>query len=292
MHIMVFGINGKVGSELIERLTTDHITGLTRADADLSQPLSAAKWIATQRPDVVINCAAMNGMESVAKNPHLAFLINAAAPAVMAHECAQVGALFIHYSTDYVFNGSREEESIEETWTPHPTGVYGWTKRAGEDAVTTCGDAYYIFRLSTIYGRQFAGPLDPITQAAKGAGTLSNPIKVIRQFCAPTSARLVADATAHAIKAVSREGWREARGIYHLATREGAWRHDFVAWALAAAKVAIERPLAFKDAKLPLPRPLHSFLCSDKFQARFGYKLPTWREDLAATLPLMERPAA
>lgn len=296
---MVFGALGKVGTELVARSmeSHDHVTALARRDCDLSNPLNVARWIHTQKPDVVINAAAMNGMENVDKEPHFGFLINAAAPAVMARECAEVGALFVHYSTDYVFS-ALDDASIEldEYAPPRPASCYGWTKLSGEDAVRQCGDAYYLFRLSTIYGRAWAGPVSPIKQAAGGAGTSrENPLKIIRQFCAPTSARLVADATLHAIKAVPREDWRRARGTYHLTTREGVWREEFVRGALDMVFGKQPAEWEMTEAVLPLPRPVWSRLVSDRFQERFGYQLPTWREDLRQTLPLMpvvEFPAA
>jgi dTDP-4-dehydrorhamnose reductase len=285
MNILIFGARGRLGSELVARLSrgSDHVLGLSRQDADLTHPLSIARWINAQRPDVVINATAMNGMEQVDRDPHIGFLVNAAAPAVMARECADTGALFIHFSTDYVFSGSKVKLTLIEDDRPEPMGKYGWSKLAGEDAVRNCGDKYLIFRLSSIFGRDFRGVLDVVRQVVeKGRGGPDDPVQVLHQYCAPTSTLLIADAVHRIIKTVPREDWARVTGIYNLASRGGVWKRDYALYTLKA--FLGDGPLgghwSVVEGRLSVPRPEHTCLDSTRFEHTFGIQLPTWGADL------------
>lgn len=284
MHVMIFGARGKVGSALVERFTrtSDHVTALTRDDCNLLQPTHCGKWIATQRPDVVINATAMNGMEQCDRDPHLAFLVNAAAPLVMAREAQAVGALFVHYSTDYVFSGSAPVMPMTESWYVAPSGMYGWSKWMGENAIERTHTPGFIFRLSSVWGNQLGGVLGVLKQACDGQGTEERPIKVLRQWCAPTSAWLIADATAHAVESLSREDWPTDAEVFHLATSEPVWKKAHAEWLLKTIFPAEDHVV--QEGELAVPRPVYSFLSSLKFQERFHYPLPDWRQDLAANV--------
>lgn len=292
MHIMIFGATGNVGSALVRRLheSKDHVTALTRADADIRHPLQVAKWISSQRPDVVVNCTAMNGMEQCDKDPHLALLANTATPMVMARECRDIGALFIHYTTDYVFSGTNDHQPLVESTMPNPCGLYGWSKFNGEECIRIAQGFNLIFRLQSIFGMKWAGPLGVVQQALDGKGrTADDPVKVLRQWCAPTSARLVADATAHVIETLPRERWERVPGIYHLATSEPVWKRDHGEHVL---NEVLGCPLWGRwhvaEGTLTVQRPVYTFLSSLKFADTFGYHLPTWREDLEACLPVLD----
>lgn len=295
----IFGANGKVGHELVERLTPDHdLFPFTRENGDLRY-CNVANLI--EGMDVVINATAMNGMENVEHDPIGGLLVNGVAPGALAAACKSQRALFIHYSTDYVFSG--DEDGLFEGTATKPIGAYGWTKLIGEQSVQRAGEFYFIFRLSSIFGREYSGPLDVVNQVVKkGRGTPDDPVQVLHQLCAPTSARLVADATAAAIDVYYGAFNRKSlSGIYHLATAEPVWKKDHaqgVLWKVLGPGPSSDeaiRPWHVVEGKLAVERPVHSFLNSDKFQATFDYRMPTWREDLALTMPLLppiEYPAA
>lgn len=285
MNILIFGARGRLGSELVARLShgSDYVLGLSRQDADMMNPFNVSRWIHSQQPDVVINATAMNGMEQVDRDPHIGFMVNAAAPAVMAKECAEIGALFIHFSTDYVFSGSKVKMTLIENDRPEPMGKYGWSKLSGEDAVRQCGDKYLIFRLSSIFGRDFRGVLDVVRQAVeKGRGTVNDPVQVLHQYCAPTSTLLIADAIHHVLK-VAREDWPKITGTYHLASGGGVWKNTY-AVATLVEFLGDNGPAGGRwcvvEGKLAVPRPEHSCLDSTRFEKTFHCSLPNWREDL------------
>lgn len=286
IRIAIFGSNGKVGHELTERLQQDNdVFPYTRENGDLRYT-SAANLIESM--DVVINATAMNGMENVEHDPIGGLIVNGVAPGAMAAACKAQRALFIHYSTDYVFSG--DEGGLFEGTAPKPIGAYGWTKLIGEQAVQRAGEFYFIFRLSSIFGREYSGPLDVVNQVIKkGRGAPEDPVQVLHQLCAPTSARLVADATAAAIDVYYGAFNRKSlSGIYHLATADPVWKKVHAEYVLNRFPGnGWADPMHVVEGKLAVERPVHSFLNSDKFQATFDYMMPTWREDLALTMPLL-----
>jgi dTDP-4-dehydrorhamnose reductase len=288
-RVLLFGASGKVGTELVAALGSQILWKPRRIDIDLKHPFIVGNMIRSYRPDIVINAAAFNGMEAVAKDPSTAFIVNAAAPAAMAQACRDINALFIHYSTDYVFGAANsrlpEEEqdrsALTELMPIDPIGDYGWSKAAGEEAVRRAGDLYLIFRLQTLYGRSYTGPLDPIKQVDQCAGAQSKPVKYLHQFCAPTSARLVAEATAHVVRTLSPARWKEVVGLYHIATSKGVWRKDFVEWTIA--EVHGNLPRYYARFELPYPRPIYSCLSVKKFESTFDFRLPVWERDFSLT---------
>lgn len=302
MKTIIFGQNGKVGRELFwlchaRKTGDDVVIGLSSIDCDLRNPMRVFDFIIAERPDVVINAAAMNGMENVERDPHQGYLINAASPGAMAQACKRVKALFVHYSTDYVFSGA--EHGLFEHTHRDPIGAYGQTKAAGEDAVALCGDMYFIFRLSSVWGREYSGPLDVVNQAVtRHRGSAEDPVQVLHQYCAPTSGRLIAAATMHAVDTYfeSFDGHRKAHGIYHLATSAPVWKRDHANYVLGRV-LGSRLPGAtypgfwkIKEGTLAVKRPVHSFLITTKFQEMFGYPLPNWQDDFELTMPLLPAP--
>jgi dTDP-4-dehydrorhamnose reductase len=290
MKVLLFGSTGKVGSELADRLPKDghNVVALTRKDGDLSNPFIADKLIELDNPEVVINATAFNGLEACAKEPELAFTINSAAVAHMAIACSKINALFIHLSTDYVFTGHPDKRRLTEEDPVKPCGIYGFTKRAGEEAALAFNSKTLVLRLSSIYGRTFSGPIDAIRQAKEGKGTQDNPILVLHQICCPTSARVVADAIAKVLLKIAFLGRGDnLYGIYHLATTEPVWKKRFsesilIQWSEFKSLYTV------CEGTLPIARPIHTALDSSKFISVFGYDLPTWRQDFAATLPFIK----
>ncbi len=203
-------------------------------------------------------------------------------------------ALFMHFSTDYVFDAGLTTASIREFDLPEAKSHYGWTKLEGERAVRRlCPHQHLILRLSTIYDNTATGPLEPIEQAFRGKGVAHDPIQILSQYCCPTSTRLVADAVAHVIADYAKEPspeWREAAvGTYHLATSEPVWRETFVRWALDQTFVGHD-DWRFTKYTPPNPRPIYTALNVTRFQETFGFDLPSWRTDLGRAIPGLVRP--
>jgi dTDP-4-dehydrorhamnose reductase len=290
MNILIFGSNGRLGRELVERLKSDHqVKALIRSDCDLLYfPNKAGELVVNHYPDVVINASAKNGLEACQKRAFDAFQVNTAALAAMALGAKLCGAMFISFSTDYVFSG--DPLGLYEDTPTKPWGVYGRTKLWGEEAIALCTDNYLVFRLSSLYGRDFAGVLQPIKQVDNGAGTISNPVKVLHQYATPTSTKVVADAVSYILDKYSRKDWSRLRGVYHLATKaQGLTKVKFTERLLTSYFGASPNNGAWHitEGKLPEPRPIYMELRSDKFEQTFDYKLPTWDTALEEFLPLI-----
>jgi dTDP-4-dehydrorhamnose reductase len=281
--IMIFGSNGRLGRELCRRFSQseDHdIIDFCRDDLDLTEISRIPSEISYYCPDAVINASAFNGIEQCKNDPSSAILINATAVAAMAAACKARDIPFVHYSTDYVFSG--DNFGLFEDTPINPWGLYGKSKRWGEEATSWCAGKYFVFRLSSIYGFDISGVLDPLKQAARGKGDKSDPIRVLPQICAPASTRLVADATFHALRNLD-----VPSGIYHLTSSQPVWKIQFAEYLLNL----VNRPdCIVKEGVLADPRPIYSVLVSRKFADVFNYQLPDWRTDLELTLPTLELP--
>lgn len=288
MKALIFGTTGKVATELALAFSgAGHdVLRTDRKVANMEIPWALPRLLDLFEADVVINATAMNGMEQCTEDPARALLVNGVGPGWIAGECYRRGIDFIHYSTDYVFSG--QPDGLTEDMVPVPAGTYGWSKRQGEEAVARANSRALIFRVSSVYGRRFEGPLGPVAQAQKGKGTPEDPIKVLHQFCSPTSARTIAAATLAAAER-QRKG-TPLSGIYHLASCTGVWKVDF-------AREAIHRILGpvgptgraweVGEGTLPVPRPVHTQLDVTRFQEAFGHILPTVEEDFLKTLPMI-----
>ena len=214
MKILLLGKNGQVGWELqrslaplgevlaLDRHSTEHC-------GDLSQPERLAKTVLAWQPQVIVNAAAHTAVDKAESEPELARCLNATAPAALAQAAAQTGALLVHYSTDYVFNGQGESPWQEDDATG-PLSVYGQTKREGEQAIVASGCAHLIFRTSWVYaarGGNFAKTMLRLAAERERLTVIDD------QFGAPTGADLIADVTAHAIRASLQQP--SLRGLYH-----------------------------------------------------------------------------
>lgn len=292
MKILLFGKGGQVGWELQralaplgELVALDHDSHLHGGlhgglHGDFSRPELLAATIAAVRPDVIVNAAAHTAVDKAESEPELARAINASAPGVLARCAAETGAWLIHYSTDYVFDGSGDAPR-NETAPTGPLSVYGQTKLEGEQAIQASGCRHLIFRTSWVYaarGGNFAKTMLKLARERDALNIIDD------QFGAPTGAELLADVTAHAIRTA--QSRPEVAGLYHLVARgETSWygyaRH-VIEWASARGheiKVAPDaiRPIATSAYPTPATRPLNSRLATDKLQATFGLTLPDWR---------------
>lgn len=280
MKILLLGKSGQVGWELQRSLAPlGEVLAPGRSDAlcgDLANLAGLAETVRATRPDVIVNAAAYTAVDQAESDPEAAQAINAAAPAALAAEAARSGALFIHYSTDYVFDGRGDRPWAEDDETD-PLNVYGRTKRDGEAAIRAAGCRHAIFRTSWVYaarGKNFARTI------LKFAGERERLTVVDDQFGVPTGADLIADVTAHAIRS-----WTAERdGIYHLVpsgvtTWHGYAEHlcSFARSLGADLKVREIQPVPGSAFKTPALRPSNSRLNNAKCQAAFGLRLPDWR---------------
>ena len=284
MKILLFGKGGQVGWELQRSLAPlgevialdSASTGLCGNFTDLA---GLAATVRAMAPDVIVNAAAYTAVDKAEAEPELARTINALAPGVLADEAQKLGAWLVHYSTDYVFDGSGTTP-WRETDATGPLGVYGQTKREGELAVARWS-RHLIFRTSWVYaarGGNFARTMLRLAQERETLSVINN------QIGAPTGAELLADITAHALCRV--QSHPDLAGLYHAAAGgETSWhgyaRHviEYARRHGAPIRVASDAvlPIAASAYPLPAPRPLNSRLDTTRLQAAFGVELPDWR---------------
>ena len=272
MKILLTGRNGQIGWELERALgplglviATDR-TALDLADAD-----AVRRAMRDTKPDVIVNAAAYTAVDKAESEREPAFAINATAVGVLAQEARSLGALLVHYSTDYVFDGTKAAPYVEDD-APNPINVYGASKLAGERAVQASGCAYLLLRTSWVYGPRGSNFLLTILRAAREKPELR---VVDDQVGAPTSGRAIAEATAR----LFRSG---ARGLYHLSA---AGQVSWCGFARAIlARAAVATPVAAirtEDYPTPAKRPRNSRLDCSRLRADFGLSLAPWEEQLS-----------
>jgi dTDP-4-dehydrorhamnose reductase len=289
MKLLLLGRNGQVGWELQRSLAPlGELIALDRqADAggqglcgDLSHLDELARTVRALRPDVIVNAAAHTAVDKAESEPDQARLLNALAPQVLAREAAQTGALLVHYSTDYVFDGSGSAARTETEATA-PLSVYGSSKLEGEQLIQASGCRHLIFRTSWVYaarGGNFAKTMLRLAQEREALSVIDD------QWGAPTGADLIADVTAHAIRQLQRQPGDQ--GLYHLvAGGETTW-HAYASHVIARAReLAPDRPwkvqriAAVPTSAFPTPaqRPHNSRLNTERLQQTFGLRLPHWQ---------------
>ena len=284
MKILLLGKNGQVGWELQRSLAVlGDLVALDRHSqpcGDLSQPEQLAGTVRTLRPDVIVNAAAHTAVDKAEGEAELARTLNAAAPAALAQAARETGAWLVHYSTDYVFDGSGTRPWQEGDATG-PLGVYGQTKLEGEQAIAASGCRHLIFRTSWVYaarGGNFAKTMLRLAQERERLTVIDD------QHGAPTGADLIADVTAHALRTALQNP--ELSGLYHLvAGGETTW-HGYARHAIARAremrpdlawKVGDIAPVPTSAFPTPARRPHNSRLNTQKLQQAFGLTLPHWQ---------------
>jgi dTDP-4-dehydrorhamnose reductase len=255
----------------------------TQYCGDLSHPDQLAQAVLAYKPDFIVNAAAHTAVDKAESEPELARVLNTDAPATLAKAAAQVGAWLIHYSTDYVFDGSGTHARQEDEGTG-PLSVYGQTKLDGEKAIAASGCKYLIFRTSWVYAARGGNFAKTMLRLAKERDKLT---VINDQHGAPTGADLIADVTAHAIRRVLNTQNIAFSGVYHLvASGETTW-HGYASHVIEQAKLfkpemawKVEEVAPVPTSAFPTPakRPHNSRLCTDKLQERFGLVLPPWQQ--------------
>ncbi|MFZ2388822.1 MAG: dTDP-4-dehydrorhamnose reductase, partial [Polaromonas sp.] len=248
---------------------------------DLTNLPGLAATVQTVRPDIIVNAAAHTAVDKAESEPELARTINALAPGILAQEAHKLGAWLVHYSTDYVFDGSGSQPWVESD-TPAPLNVYGQTKLEGEQLIAVHCKNHLIFRTSWVYaarGGNFAKTMLRLAQERERLTVIDD------QWGAPTGAELIADVTAHAIRHVLQRP--QDAGLYHLAASGETTWNGYAKRVLAQArqaKFAIKiiaqevAPVPASDFPTPAKRPHNSRLNADRLQATFGLSLPAWQQ--------------
>ncbi|SEA14074.1 dTDP-4-dehydrorhamnose reductase [Acidovorax soli] len=290
MKILLLGKNGQVGWELQRSLAPlGELIALDRHSTDfcgdLSNLQSLAETVRAVRPDVIVNAAAHTAVDKAESEPDLARTLNATAPGVLAQEAHQLGAWLVHYSTDYVFDGSGSQP-WKETDTPAPLNIYGQTKLEGEQLIAKHCPKHLIFRTSWVYaarGGNFAKTMLRLAQERERLTVIDD------QWGAPTGAELLADVTAHAIRQVMHGDASSGKdaGIYHLvASGETTW-HAYANHVIDQAqkrqpaitiKAKEVTPVPTSAFPTPAARPHNSRLNTSKLQTVFGLTLPPWQQ--------------
>ncbi len=289
MKILLLGKNGQVGWELQRSLAPlGEVLALDRNSTshcgDLSNLEGLAETVRVFRPQVVVNAAAYTAVDKAESDPNTAHVVNAMAPEVLSRACAAMDALLVHYSTDYVFDGSGQTPWVESDATG-PLNVYGRSKLAGEQGIAKQGARHVIFRTSWVYGTEggnFAKTMLRLAQEREKMAVIDD------QFGAPTGAALLADITA-----LSLQHSNALSGIYHLAAAGETTWHAYASYVLKTAKqfkpdlaYKVKEVAAVPTSEFPTPaqRPLNSRLNCNKLQLALQCQLPDWQKGVDTML--------
>jgi len=292
MRILLTGVHGQLGTDLLPLLQPlGEVVAASRAECDLSSVEAIRKLVAGVRPDVIVNPAAYTAVNDAEAQSELAYAINATAPGALAEEARKLGAMLVHYSTDYVFDGSKPGAYTESDATA-PLNVYGASKLAGERAVAAAGGRFLVLRTSWVYGPNGNNFLRTIRRLAAEREELRI---VDDQIGAPTSSMQLAQATARLVRQLSATTGPEfPSGLYH-ATAEGSVSWCGFARAIVSAiqaealkaedgdtlRIRQIVPIGSDEYTVAARRPLNSVLSNEKFERTFGFRLGSWQQALA-----------
>lgn len=288
--ILVTGRNGQVGWELARTLAPlGKVIAVDHEEMNLANPAEIRKVISELKPSLIVNPAAYTAVDKAEQEAELAFKINAEAPGIIAEEAKKIGAALIHFSTDYVFDGTARTPYLESAKAA-PTGVYGLSKYKGECAVQEVDDAFLIFRTSWVYATRGKNFLLTMLKLAREREEL----KVVHdQTGSPTWARMLAEATACVVsKGQSNivDFCRSSKGLYHLTAGGQTTWHEFTVEILnndpRRSEHVCKRVLPIKSHEYPSPvkRPEYSVLSNEKALKTFGVQMPDWKEQLTLAL--------
>jgi dTDP-4-dehydrorhamnose reductase len=276
MKILITGVNGQVGHALMHELTEHELIGLTRQDCDLINPDQIKQVIDQHQPDLIINPAAYTKVDQAEDEPELAFQINRDAPKVMAEKAREYNIPFIHFSTDYVFNGEKKEAYVEDDPT-HPLGVYGQSKCAGEEAIQEVGGLFYIFRTSWVYsniGHNFFLTMKKLSQERDELKVVADQIGV------PTSNQFIAEQINQIISQLSENN----SGIYNLVPDGSCSWYEFAKAIINQTNPQFNldnlHPITTHEFPTKTKRPKNSILNNAKIKQTFNLECNYWQETL------------
>jgi dTDP-4-dehydrorhamnose reductase len=289
--ILILGANGQLGHELCQAFAGENVTAWDHAACDFSDPArlraQLAHWTQTARPRVILNAAAYTAVDRAESEPNLAFHVNGDAPGILGEIAAACGALLVHYSTDYVFDGQGRRPYREDDMT-NPLSVYGKSKRAGEIALQSTNARYLILRTSWVFGAHGGNFLKTMLRLFSERDTLS---VVSDQIGAPTSAAWLAAVTATLARRYQEAGSTFPAGLYHLAAAgEVSW-HGYARYLFDLAKAAGMpirlqpeglQAITSRDYPTPAARPANSCLDCQRLADTFGITPPPWQDGVTS----------
>jgi dTDP-4-dehydrorhamnose reductase len=272
LKVLLTGCNGQVGWELERSLAPlGQVTATDLATLDLADADATRRAVRAAKPDVIVNAAAYTAVDKAESERDLAHAINATAVGVLAEETKRLGALLVHYSTDYVFDGTKGTPYVEDD-APNPVNVYGASKLAGERAAQASGCAYLILRTSWVYGPRGSNFMLTMLRLARERPELQ---VVDDQIGAPTSSLAIARATAQLLR-------RGAGGLYHLTAAGAVSWCGFARAILARAGIATPvRAIRTEDYPTPAKRPRNSRLDCSRLRKDFDLALAPWEDQLS-----------
>jgi len=291
--ILIFGKVGQVGWELRHKLAClGEVMNVDYPEIDFSKPDTIRNAVRTAEPTVIVNAAAYTAVDKAETSPEPAWAINASGPSVIAEEAKRLGALMVHYSTDYVYDGSKVGPWVE-TDAPHPLNVYGQTKLAGDQAIAAVDGDYLILRTSWVYGARGGNFLLTMLRLAKERSELRI---VADQTGSPTTSECISQATANILAQVlapAGGGLAGRSGIYHLTTAGQTTWFGF-------AKAFLEKlptcpkltPISTSEYPVPAKRPVNSVLSCERLVETFGVRMPPWEVALDLVLETLAEGAA
>jgi dTDP-4-dehydrorhamnose reductase len=281
--ILLTGATGQVGWELQRTLASlGRVVAPGHAEFDLSRPETLAAAVRVIKPDLIVNPAAYTAVDKAESEQALAYAVNAEAPLALAKEARRLRITLVHYSTDYVFDGSQTGAYVEND-RPSPLGVYGASKLAGEELVQASGADHLILRTSWVYAARGKNFLLTMQRLARERDKLS---VVADQFGAPTWARSIAEATAQMLAlwlapGATAEDRKRLSGVYHMTCGGRTSWHGFaeaILQDMQARGESIPALKAISTAEYPTPaqRPANSVLSNEKLERSFGIRMPNW----------------
>jgi dTDP-4-dehydrorhamnose reductase len=283
VKILITGKKGQLGYELAEKFSLGHdVISLDRNELDLSQPDQIVDKVRAIKPDLILNAAAYTAVDLAEKEAGLAVAINGVAPGILAEEANRLGVPLVHYSTDYVFDGSAAAP-YKETDAVAPLGIYGKSKLAGEIAVASTAKRHLIMRVSWLYGNRRQNFMLTMLRLMRERENLS---VVSDQIGSPTWVRLVANTTEQALNLSSSKPTLKIKdGLYHVASSGVTSWHGFAAAILANTndlerRVQNIHAIATSEYPTPAKRPAYSVLNCAKIEAALGVNLPAWDAQL------------
>lgn len=281
--LLLPGKTGQVGLELQSALAPiGRVIALDRSQMDLSNPDSIRKVIRGAKPEIIVNAAGYTVVDKAESEPDLAMRVNGVAPGIMAEEAKRIGALLVHYSTDYVFDGELDRPYTEDD-APRPVNAYGVSKLAGERAISAVGGAYLILRTSWVYSQRGSNFVLTILRLAREKPELS---VVNDQAGSPTWARALAEATADLLR--RKDLIPGHSGIYHLSAAGHTSRYEFAKAIIRIMQEVSATPEGWANVKsinsdqypLPAKRPRNPVTNKEKLKRVFGVEMPRWEEQL------------
>lgn len=290
--ILLTGKNGQVGWELQRTLApVGQVIALDVDELDLGDQDAIRQAVRSIKPDIIVNPAAYTAVDKAESEPDLAMAINGVAPGILAEEARKLGALLVHYSTDYIFDGRKDAPYVEAD-APNPLSVYGNTKLAGEQAIRASGADHLIFRTSWVYGARGRNFLLTMLRLARERGELR---VVDDQIGAPTWCRSLGEITALVLAQLyapdaNKEAVRSVSGTYHLTSSGSVSWCGFTAEILRLAQVhpaPVLVPITTPEYPTPAVRPMNSTLSNDKFVRTFGLDAGDWGSNLRLCLQEM-----